>query len=127
SYTLEVRTQEFLELIDLNGEAFRLKQPQVLHAVHHDLWRRPELQIGLTIEVAMSVPSQPHDGGIVTTLGVGALAPIQRQGPDLKVFGPGFEPEARVVEVAGIPFALFGVDWLALLFTSEGSVADGGS
>ena len=31
-----------------------------------------------------------------------------------------------VVEIAGIPFALFGVDRLALRFTGEGSVADGG-
>jgi hypothetical protein len=100
SHTLEVGTQEFLELVSLNGKPFGLKQPHMFHAVDHDPWRRPELQIGLAIEVALSVPSQPDESGIVTALGVGALARIQSQGLDLQVLGPGFEPEARVVEVA---------------------------
>jgi hypothetical protein len=108
-------------LVDLNGKPVRLKQPHVLDAVDHNLRRWPVLQISLAIEVAIRVPSQPHEGGIVAALGVSALARIQSQGLDLQVLGPGFEPEARVVKVARIPFTLFGVDRLALFSPAKGA------
>jgi hypothetical protein len=38
--TLEIGAHEFLELVDFDRKAFRLKQPHVLDVVDHDLRRR---------------------------------------------------------------------------------------
>src|SRR6516164_8082296 len=51
------------------------------------------------------------------------LRPKSRSGQGL--LRPLLEAEARVIEVAGIPFALFGVNRVALLLAGKSGIADG--
>src|SRR5437762_13680798 len=113
AHALELGAKEFLELIGLDGKTFWLKQADVFDAVCHDLRRRPVLEIGLAVQVAPGIPSQSNEGRVVSAFGILAFARVESQRLDLQAFWPFLKPEARIIEVRGVPFALLGVDVIA--------------